>query len=692
MANLGCSSPCGFFRPMGVARNVNFHPTVNVTCLLKTRIISLLTSPLPLERVLSMPESHSHRPRAMPTLFLIFALLLLVPAARAFYLPGVAPQDYIRDKPVNLFVNSLTPLGANQQVRSVIAYDYYYPPFHMCVPKDGPQKQPESLGSILFGDRIFNSPYELSMLKNESCKFLCTSQINKEDVEFIKGRIIENYAVNWIIDGLPAARHRTDERTQQPIITIGFELGFYIESEQLFQLFNHHDIVINYHTQDNINFRVVSVTVYPSSKEITFDTEGNPNCQTNTPLYLSDKENNTVTYTYQVLWKPSSTVWATRWDNYLHVYDPNIHWFSLVNSVVIVLFLTGMVAMILLRALHKDISRYNAVDAQEDVQEDFGWKLVHGDVFRPPAHSMLLSVMLGNGAQLFFMAAVTLVFAVLGFLSPSNRGSLATAMIVLYMLFGSVAGHVSARVYKLLGGESWRTNIALTAFLIPGFIFGCLVLLNFFLIGVQSSGAVPFGTMLAIVGLWFLVSAPLSFIGSYFGFKKPRLEHPVRTNQIPRQIPDQVFYLRPIPSMLMGGVLPFGAIFIELYFIMNSIWFHRIYYVFGFLFLVFGILVLTCAEVTILMCYFHLCAEDYHWWWRAFLTSGASALYVFLYSALYYATRLQIDSFTSTVLYFGWSFIMSTLFFILTGGYGEGRWEEQSVLSDYWCEDYFGSG
>lgn len=67
-----------------------------------------------------------------------------------------------------------------------------------------------------------------------------------------------------------------------------------------------------------------------------------------------------------------------------------------------------MVAMILLRALHKDISRYNAVDAQEDVQEDYGWKLVHGDVFRPPTRSMLLAVFVGSGTQLIAMTALTL--------------------------------------------------------------------------------------------------------------------------------------------------------------------------------------------------------------------------------------------------------------------------------------------
>lgn len=64
--------------------------------------------------------------------------------------------------------------------------------------------------------------------------------------------------------------------------------------------------------------------------------------------------------------------------------------------------------MILIRALHKDISRYNAVEAQEDVQEDYGWKLVHGDVFRPPQRRMLLSVLVGNGIQIVAMTGLTL--------------------------------------------------------------------------------------------------------------------------------------------------------------------------------------------------------------------------------------------------------------------------------------------
>ena len=76
----------------------------------------------------------------------------------------------------------------------------------------------------------------------------------------------------------------------------------------------------------------------------------------------------------------------------------------------------------------------------------------------------------------------------------------------------------------------------------------------------------------------------------------------------------QAWYMNPVFSVLIGGILPFGAVFIELFFILTSMWLHQFYYLFGFLCLVFVILVITCAEITIVLCYFQLCSEDYHWW------------------------------------------------------------------------------
>ena len=56
----------------------------------------------------------------------------------------------------------------------------------------------------------------------------------------------------------------------------------------------------------------------------------------------------------------------------------------------------------------------------------------------------------------------------LGFLSPSNRGALATVMVIFFMIFGSISGFVSARIYKMNGGEKWKLNILLAATMLPG--------------------------------------------------------------------------------------------------------------------------------------------------------------------------------------------------------------------------------
>ena len=63
----------------------------------------------------------------------------------------------------------------------------------------------------------------------------------------------------------------------------------------------------------------------------------------------------------QILFQKSEVKWAARWDQYLKMNDPRIHWFSIVNSIVIVFCLTAMLAMIIVRTLHRDLLRYNTV-------------------------------------------------------------------------------------------------------------------------------------------------------------------------------------------------------------------------------------------------------------------------------------------------------------------------------------------
>merc|ERR1711865_885564 len=63
------------------------------------------------------------------------------------------------------------------------------------------------------------------------------------------------------------------------------------------------------------------------------------------------------------------------------------------------------------------------------------------------------------------------------------------------------------------------------------------------------------------------------------------------------------------------------------------------------------------------------CNEDYHWWWRSFANAGSTAIWVFLYSFVYFK-QLEANSFTTYVLYFGYMGLASIGLFLMTGFIG----------------------
>nr|XP_025843637.1 transmembrane 9 superfamily member 2-like [Vulpes vulpes] len=619
-------------------------------------------------------------------------LFLGLQAARseAFYLPGLAPVNFCEAAArKNAACKSSIPLFVNRLDSAESVLPYEYNTFDFCQ-ASGKRNPSENLGQVLFGERITSSPYKFSFNKTETCTKVCVKSYDTENdnhmrkLAFLKKGMQLNYQHHWIIDNMPVIWCQ-DIEDGRKYCSPGFPIGCFItktgvskdaciihsdfNKSNTFYLFNHIDITITYHKESERNWgvvRLVAARLDPQSYK--HSDENNLTCS-GPPMEISGEntEKLNITYTYSVRFEENKNIrWASRWDYILEsMPHTNIQWFSIMNSFVIVLFLSGMVAMILLRTLHRDIIRYNQINP-EDIQEDFGWKLVHGDVFRPPKRRMLLSVFLGQGTQILIMTFVTLFLACLGFLSPANRGALMTCAVVLWILLGTPAGYVSARMYKTLKGVNWKTNFLLTALLCPGIVFVDLFIMNLILWVEGSSAAISFSTLIGILAMWFGISVPLTFLGAYFGSKKKQFRCPVHTNQIPRHVPQQTFLTKPLFGIVIGGILPFGCIFIQLFFILNSIWSHQLYFMFGFLFLVFLILLITCSEATVLLCYFHLCAEDYHWWWRAFFTSSFTAVYLFMYAVHYFLTKLQITGIASIILYFGYTMVMVLIFFLFT--------------------------
>ena len=116
-------------------------------------------------------------------------------SVRSFYLPGVAPHEYMPDERVDIKVNKLS------STKTQLPYDYYSLPF--CRPGEV-NNAVENLGEVLHGSVIQNSPYEI-LMHQQVFKVLCRMEVKTASAKTLAQRIIEDYRVHLIMDNLPAA-------------------------------------------------------------------------------------------------------------------------------------------------------------------------------------------------------------------------------------------------------------------------------------------------------------------------------------------------------------------------------------------------------------------------------------------------------------------------------------------------------
>ena len=132
----------------------------------------------------------------------------------------------------------------------------------------------------------------------------------------------------------------------------------------------------------------------------------------------------------------------------------------------------------------------------------------------------------------------------------------------------------------------------------------------------DTINAIPIMALAKVFALWVFVAVPLCIIGTLCGrnMKNDNVkQRPPRVNTIPRPIPSTAIYFNSNFLILIAGSLPFGSIFIEMYFIFTSLWGYKFYYVFGIMLLVYILLALVVTCTVIVAVYVHLNAENHQW-------------------------------------------------------------------------------
>eukprot|EP00339_Tiarina_fusa_P021753 CAMPEP_0117025068 /NCGR_PEP_ID=MMETSP0472-20121206/18559_1 /TAXON_ID=693140 ORGANISM="Tiarina fusus, Strain LIS" /NCGR_SAMPLE_ID=MMETSP0472 /ASSEMBLY_ACC=CAM_ASM_000603 /LENGTH=661 /DNA_ID=CAMNT_0004731689 /DNA_START=13 /DNA_END=1995 /DNA_ORIENTATION=- len=566
--------------------------------------------------------------------------------------PGVTPELYAPGEEIQMFTDLVN------SKKTQVPFEFYDLPGCNApeVKVSKRKKQRKNFGARLQGLELKPGPYPMKILANVGCTPLCQNNIKAKKLRWLRLLVERQYRVHMTFDSLPVLMRSKELNYAVRGYPIGFKAppSYTGLPQDEFYLYNHLKFTVTYNeVPDAGGVYITGFDVHPVSiaheiprnglaaaSEVATCNAENAKPVVNDPkTYLAlkaevGKEDLPVIYSYEIEWVESDLPWADRWDVYLiGSPDDDIHSFAIINSLMIVLFLTGAIATIMIRTLRRDIAGYNEMQSLEDAQEETGWKLVHGDVFRPPTtQPMLFSVLVGTGAQIGSAFLATMLCAMVGLINPMKKGQTLTAILLLYVLCGSVAGYVSARIFKFCDAKAWKQATVLTAAGLPGVLVAIFMVLNVFLHIVGAATAVGFLVVFALFGLWVCVSTPLVFVGSFFGFRAEKIDIPVKVNNISRYIPELPWYATPPFGFLLGGILPFGSVCIELFFIMSALWLHQIYYMMGFLLAVLLILGATCAEVSVVMCYLQLCAEDHRWWWKSFYNCASAGLYLFIYS------------------------------------------------------------
>ena len=237
------------------------------------------------------------------------------------------------------------------------------------------------------GDRPMKTLYDIKFKVEKPWTSLCRKHLEEEDVAKFRQAIVDDYYFEMMLDELPIWGYvgELDQRgtalTPRDLLrqlkgasahhTVHDPHG---NSTRYF-LFTHLDFSLAYNGQHVIE---VNVSADPLQR-----------------VDLASPGARDVEFSYAVRWAASDVPFAERMSRYAqYSFLPQsfeIHWLSIINSFVLVLLLTAFLTIILMRVLKNDFSRYaSAADDEDEDEEETGWKLVHGDVFRlPPAFGLL---------------------------------------------------------------------------------------------------------------------------------------------------------------------------------------------------------------------------------------------------------------------------------------------------------------
>ena len=588
--------------------------------------------------------------------------------------------------------------------KNQIPYDYNY--LDLC-PLKNISRPIEGITELLTGKRMSYSNYYIFMNQNETCNLMCIKNFTSEEIEKYTWLIHRKYSATYYLDQLPSGYYKIKEDKNTKNIThsinyfSGVPIGFIQDNK--YYINNHLVFYIEINEQNNkyqiVNFFISAHSAKQFSEDecinyeknsTYFDLDDSQNTDStdiqnrffnvldeNLLRYYKDAElqeliPGQIAFTYDIIFIKSKKTFASRYDNYFSFgRRKKYQWGSLIISNILIYLLTLIIFFILSRTVKKDLDKYNQNITMSDnvILDEYGWKQIASDVFRPPIHQKTLSAFIGTGFEIFCLIIVSLILYLIGLIKPEIRINMIDTIFICFFVFSVISGYTSTLIYKNFGGKQWLKNTIVTALLCPIIALIVLGIVRILLSFEKSNAGFKISQMALLCFLWLFVSSPLVLVGSLLALMKNNIKYPCKVNALPTAIGKKPWYLHLQYISWIIGIIPFFTFFIEFVYLLNSLWSFNVYYLASYFSLSLLLSIVLTSEISIIYVFVNLCYGDHKWWWKSFFVSASPALYVFIYSVIYFF-RTELTRFTAIVIYFLIMILISVVIGLVLGSLG----------------------
>ena len=628
---------------------------------------------------------------------------------------------YTKSEILKLTVKSM------HSAKNQIPYSYSF--LGLCNAKNASLPK-EGITELLTGKRMSYTNYYVFMNQNETCAWACTKNFTETDIKNYKWLINRKYHTTYYLDKLPSGfltyyKKRMYGNQRIPYINYfsGIPIGY--KEGKKYYVYNHFILYIKINEKNNkyqvVDFYISAhsakqaddqICIQYETGDLIYNEEEDNLTYVNTDLSKKNYTNininskdfdinafankykdrvynvledgvkryykiapeqelqlGNIAFTYDVIFLKSNISFSSRYDHYITL-NGTYRWAGLIISNVIILLLTLGIFLILTRTVKKDLDNYNTNTVVNDtVIDEYGWKQITGDVFRSPRHPKTLSAFIGTGIEVLCILIVSLILSLIGFIKPEIRAKMVNYIFICCIVFSIISGYVSTFIYRNIGGKDWLKNCIVTAFFFPTISLTVLGIIRILMTFEQSSASFKLSQMALLCFLWLFVSSPLVFVGTFLCLMRHTIKYPCKVNALPTAIGHKPWYLHLQYISWFIGIIPFVTFFLEFVYLMKSIWSYQVYYLASFLSLSLLFAIVISSEMSIIYVFINLCYGDHKWWWKSFFVSASPALYVLMYSLLYFL-RLGMVRLSAIVVYFLINILIAIVVALVLGSCG----------------------